>query len=168
MSVRVLICDELPVVRDGLRTLLDSVADLEVCGVTGNGMEAVMLCRSLRPDVVVTDLRLEGLGGLELIRRVGKEGVGVRPRVVVFAVSDADETVSDVLHAGAAGLLGKDASLADLVSAIRLAARGEMVLAPVVAGRLVAWFLEGRGVGEVVLPGLVVGSLTPRERQVMV
>ncbi len=166
MAVRVLICDELPVVRDGLRTLLDSVPDIEVIETTGNGMEAIMLSRSLRPDVVVTDLKLEGMPGLEMIRRLSKEELEPPLRVVVFAMSDTDETMSDVLHAGASGLLGKDASLADLISAIRLAARGQTMLAPVVAQRLVNWFRDRRSPSEVVLEPMV-SSLTQRERQVM-
>jgi DNA-binding NarL/FixJ family response regulator len=166
MAVRVLICDELPVVRDGLRTLLESVPDIDVVETTGNGMEAIMLSRSLRPDVVVTDLKLGGMPGLEMIRRLCKEDLDPRVRVVVFAMSDTDETMSDVLHAGASGLLGKDASLADLVSAIRLAARGQTMLAPVVAQRLVNWFRDRRSPSEVVLEPMV-SSLTQRERQVM-
>lgn len=166
MAVRVLICDELPVVRDGLRTLLGSVPDIEVIETTGNGMEAIMLSRSLRPDVVVTDLGLEGMPGLEMIRLLSKEDVDPPLRVVVFAMSDTDETMSDVLHAGASGLLGKDASLADLISAIRLAASGQTMLAPVVAQRLVNWFRDRRSPSEVVLEPMV-STLTQRERQVM-
>ncbi len=166
MAVRVLICDELPVVRDGLRTLLESVPDIEVIETTGNGMEAIMLSRSLRPDVVVTDLKLEGISGLEVTRRLTKENLEPPLRVVVFAMSDTDETMSDVLHAGASGLLGKDASLADLISAIRLAARGQTMLAPVVAQRLVNWFRDRRSPSEMVLEPMV-SSLTQREREVM-
>jgi DNA-binding NarL/FixJ family response regulator len=166
MAVRVLICDELPVVRDGLRTLLESVPDIEVVETTGNGMEAIMLSRSLRPDVIVTDLKLEGISGLEMIRRLTKEDLEPPPRIVVFAMSDTDETMSDVLHAGASGLLGKDTSLTDLISAIRLAARGQTMLAPVVAQRLVNWFRDQRSPSEMVLEPMV-SSLTQRERQVM-
>jgi DNA-binding NarL/FixJ family response regulator len=166
MAVRVLICDELPVVRDGLRTLLESVPDIEVVETTGNGMEAIMLSRSLRPDVIVTDLKLEGISGLEMIRRLTKEDLEPPVRIVVFAMSDTDETMSDVLHAGASGLLGKDTSLTDLISAIRLAARGQTMLAPVVAQRLVNWFRDQRSPSEMVLEPMV-SSLTQRERQVM-
>ncbi len=166
MAVRVLICDELPVVRDGLRTLLDSVPDIDVIGTTGNGTEAIILSRSLRADVVVTDLKLQGMPGLEMIRRLSQEDLDPPPRVVVFAMSDTDEMMSDVLHAGASGLLGKDASIADLISAIRLAARGQTMLAPVVAQRLVDWFRDRRSHPEVILDPMV-NSLTQREREVM-
>ena len=167
MLVRVLICAELPVVREGLRTLLDSAADIDVVSTTGSGMEAIMLSRSLRPHVVVTDLRLEeGITALEMIRRLGKEALDPQPRVVVFAMGDSDETMSDVLHAGASGLLGNDASPEDLVAAVRLAADGQTMLAPAVAHRLVTWFRERRSPAQPVLEP-VVSTLTSRERQVM-
>ncbi len=166
MPVRVLICDELPVVRDGLRSLLDCAADIEVVRTTGNGMEAIVLSRSLRPDVVVTDLKLEGMPGLEMIRRLRKEDLDPIPEVVVFALIDDDQIMSEVLHSGASGLLGKDASPEDLISAVRLAARGQTTLAPVLARRLVSWFCERWSPSEVVLEPMVF-SLTPRERQVM-
>lgn len=166
MPVRVLICDELPVVRDGLRTLLDCAADIEVVATTGNGMEAIVLSRSLRPDVVVTDLKLEVMPGLEMIRRLKKEDLDPIPEIVVFALSDDDQIMSEVLHAGASGLLGKDASPEDLISAVRLAARGQTTLAPVLAKRLVNWFCERRSSSQVVLAPMV-SALTPRERQVM-
>ena len=166
MPVRVLICDELPVVRDGLRSLFSSAADIEVVTTTSNGIEAIVLSRSLRPDVVVTDLKLEGMPGLEMIRRLRKENLDPIPEVVVFAVIDNDQLMSEVLHAGASGLLSKDASPEDLLSAVRLAARGQTTLAPVLAKRLVNWFCEHRSPSEVMLEPMVF-SLTPRERQVM-
>ncbi|MEV6939937.1 response regulator transcription factor, partial [Streptomyces sp. NPDC051132] len=87
MTIRVLICDELPVIGDGLRTLLDAVPDIDVIGTTDNGMEAIVLVRTSRPDVVVTDLSLRTISGLELIRRLGKEDTP--PHIVVFTRSDA-------------------------------------------------------------------------------
>ena len=79
MTIRALICDELPVVRDGMRTLLDAVPDIDVIETTDNGMEAIVLVRTARPDVVVTDLNLRTISGLEMIRRLGKEGQQVMP-----------------------------------------------------------------------------------------
>jgi DNA-binding NarL/FixJ family response regulator len=166
MAIRVLICDEVPVVRHALRTLLDSATDIEVIETTGSGMDAIILTRRLRPDVVVTDLRLDGMSGLEMIRRLREEELDPRPSVVVFAISDTDDVMSDVLHAGASGILGKDASPADLVSAVRMAARGQTMLAPAIAERLVSWFRERRGLTEVLVQPLA-ASLTPREREVM-
>ncbi|OWV12011.1 response regulator [Micromonospora wenchangensis] len=163
MTIRALICDELPVVRDGMRTLLDAVPDIDVIETTDNGMEAIMLVRTARPDVVVTDLNLRVISGLEMIRRLGKEDPP--PHVVVFTASDADKTVSDVLHAGASCLLGKDASPQDLVAAIRAAAAGRAMLAPNVAQRLVTWFREQPDTtSSTQYPE--VAELTPREREV--
>ncbi|MEV0425545.1 response regulator [Micromonospora sp. NPDC049836] len=163
MTIRALICDELPVVRDGMRTLLDAVPDIDVIGTTDNGMEAIMLVRTARPDVVVTDLNLRIISGLEMIRRLGKEDPP--PNIVVFTASDADKTVSDVLHAGASCLLGKDASPQELVAAIRAAAAGRAMLAPNVAQRLVTWFREQpESTASTQYPEVT--DLTPREREV--
>lgn len=163
MTIRALICDELPVVRDGMRTLLDAVPDIDVIGTTDNGMEAIVLVRTARPDVVVTDLNLRIISGLEMIRRLGKEDPP--PNIVVFTASDADKTVSDVLHAGASCLLGKDASPQELVAAIRAAAAGRAMLAPNVAQRLVTWFREQPdATGSTQYPEVT--DLTPREREV--
>jgi DNA-binding NarL/FixJ family response regulator len=163
MTIRVLICDELPLIRDGMRTLLDAVPDIDVIDTTDNGMEAIVLVRRARPDVVVTDLNLRTISGLEMIRRLGKEDA--RPNIVVFTGSDADKTVGDVLHAGASCLLGKDASPQELISAIRAAAAGRTMLAPDIAQRLVTWFREQPDTsGSEVHPEVT--ELTPREREV--
>lgn len=163
MTIRVLICDELPVVGDGLRTLLDAVPDIDVIDTTDNGMEAIVLVRTERPDVVVTDLNLRTISGLEMIRRLGKEDA--RTNIVVFTAFVADKAVSDALHAGASCLLGKDASLQELVTAIRAAAAGRAMLAPDFAQRLVTWFREQPDTLEAT-PCPEVTELTPREREV--
>jgi DNA-binding NarL/FixJ family response regulator len=163
MTIRLLICDELPVIRDGLRTLLDAVPDFDVTNTTDNGMEAIVLVRTTRPDVVVTDLNLGTISGLEMIRRLGKEAA--RPNIVVFTGADADKTVRDVLHAGASCLLGKDASPQELVTAIRVAAVGGTMLAPDVAQRLVTWFREQPDTPDSA-PCPEVTELTPQERKV--
>jgi DNA-binding NarL/FixJ family response regulator len=163
MTIRVLICDELPIVRDGLRTLLDAVPDIDVIDTTDNGMEAIVLVRTGRPEVVVTDLSLRTISGLEMIRRLCKEHE--RPNVVVFTSSDADQTFSDVLHAGANCLLGKDASPQELVAVIRAAAEGRTMLASDIAQRLVTWFREQPDNSETT-PDLDMTELTPREREV--
>jgi DNA-binding NarL/FixJ family response regulator len=160
MTIRVLLCDELPVITDGLRTLLDAVPDIDVIDTTDNGMQAIVLVRTARPDVVVTDLNLRTISGLEMIRRLGKDDP--RPNIVVFSESNADKTVSDVLHAGASCLLGKDASPQELITAIRAAAAGRTVLAPDIAERLVTWFREQPHI----LEAAPYPELTPRERDV--
>jgi DNA-binding NarL/FixJ family response regulator len=165
-ATRVLICGDILVVRNALAMLLDSAADIDVIDTTGNGMEAIILTRTLRPDVVVTDLKMEGIPGLEMIRRVRGVDLESRPHVVVFAVTDADEIVSDVLHAGASGVLDEGASQEDLMSAVRLAAHGQVMLSPVIAKKLVNWFRKrGETVGVALDPAMQ--SLTPRERDVM-
>jgi len=163
MTIRVLICDELPVIRDGMRTLLDAVPDINVIDTTDNGMEAIVLVRTARPDVVVTDLSLRTISGLDMIRRLGKEDAP--PNIVVLTGSDGDKTISDVLHAGARCLLGKDTSPQDLVTAIRAAATGRTMLAPGIAQRLVTWFREQPDAMEP-LPCPEATELTPREREV--
>ncbi len=163
MTIRVLICDELPVIRDGLRTLLDAVPHIDVIDTTDDGMDAIVLVRTARPDVVVTDLNLRTISGLEMIRRLGNEDV--RPNFVVFTRSDADKTVGDVLHAGASCLLGKDASPQELVDAIQAAAAGQTMLAPAIVHRLVTWFREQSDTTEFA-PCPEMTELTPRERDV--
>ncbi|QIJ64516.1 response regulator transcription factor [Streptomyces sp. JB150] len=163
MTIRVLICDQLPVIADGLKTLLDAMPEIDVIGTTHNGMEAMVLVRTMRPDVVVTDLELQTISGLELIRRLGKEEDS--PNVVVFTASQSDKTVSDVLHAGASCLLGKAASPQELIAAIQAAAAGQTLLAPSIAERLVSWFRAQPEPQEPVACPEVT-ELTPREREV--
>jgi DNA-binding NarL/FixJ family response regulator len=163
MTIRVLICDELPVIRNGLRTLLNAIPDIDVVDTTDDGMEAIVLVRTVRPDVVVTDLSLRIISGLEMIRRLGKEDP--RSNVVVFADMETDKTVSDVLHAGASCLIGKDASPQELIAAVRAAASGGTILAPDIAQRLITWFREQpEALGSVPYPEAT--ELTPREREV--
>ncbi|MEU5690222.1 response regulator transcription factor [Actinosynnema sp. NPDC020468] len=165
MVLRVLICDELPIIRDGLRTLLEEEPDIEVVDTTDSGFHALILARTRRPDVIVSGLVLKGIRGLELVRRLAKERVEPRPKVVVFALNAGDDAISEVLHAGANGLLTEAATREELASAIRAAANGHTALAPEVAQQLVEWYREQHG-GELVPHGTLSG-LTPRERQVL-
>jgi DNA-binding NarL/FixJ family response regulator len=164
MPIRVLICDPLPIIANGLRTLFDAVPDIDVLGTTDNGMEAIVAVRTTRPDVVVTDLNLQTISGLEMIRRIGREEGA--PRTVVFTASDDDKTVSDMLHAGANCLLGKDASPQELITAIQAAAAGQTMLAPNFAQRLVTWFREQPERQETASLCPEVTELTSREREV--
>ncbi|MEV0681804.1 response regulator transcription factor [Actinosynnema sp. NPDC050436] len=162
-----MICDQLPIVRDGLSTLLSSSPDITVVDSTSSGVQALVLARTRRPDVVITGLVLDGMSGLELIRRLTKEFADSGPRVVAFATRDTDEVVRSVLGAGANGLLLTDATREEITVAVRAAARGQTMLAPLVAQRLVDWFNRGGGQSEEPLR-TVVTELTPRERQVLV
>ena len=134
-AIRILIADDHPVVRDGLRGMLAAEPDLEVVGEAGDGREVVALADSLKPDVILMDLRMPVVTGLEAIR--GLTASGSAARVLVLTTYDADQDVVPALEAGATGYVLKDTPRPELVRAIRAAARGEVVLAPSVAARLV-------------------------------
>ena len=133
--IRVLIADDHPVVRDGLRGMLAGEPDLEVVGEAGDGIEVLANVDTLRPDVILMDLRMPGMGGVDAIRALTERRSPAR--VLVLTTYDSDRDVVPALGAGATGYLLKDAPRAELVRAIRAAARGEVVLAPSVATRLV-------------------------------
>jgi DNA-binding NarL/FixJ family response regulator len=133
--IRVLLADDHPVVREGLRGILAAEPDIGVVGEAGSGDEAVSMARALRPDVILMDLRMPNGDGVGAIARIREQQPATR--VMVLTTYDTDADILRAVEAGAAGYLLKDARRADLVDAIRAAARGETVLAPAVAGRLV-------------------------------
>ena len=133
--VRVLVADDHPVVRAGLRALLSAEPGLAVVAEAGSGEETVVMARQHQPDVVLMDLRMPGAGGLAAIRQLAADQPGAR--VVVLTTYDSDADILPAVEAGAAGYLLKDTPRDTLVGAIFAAARGETVLAPAVAGRLV-------------------------------
>ena len=135
--IRVLLADDHPVVREGLRGMLSSEPDIDVAGEAASGTEAVALFASLHPDVVLMDLRMPGGDGVEAIEKI-RAAHGSRAKVIVLTTFDTDADILRAVEAGAAGYLLKDAPRADLLRAIRAAASGETVLAPAVAGRLVS------------------------------
>ena len=130
-----LIADDHPVVRDGLRGMLGAEPDLEVVGEAGDGAEVLALVDTLRPDVILMDLRMPGVGGVEAIQSLAARNSPAR--VLVLTTYDSDRDVLPALGAGATGYLLKDAPRPELLRAIRAAARGEAVLAPSVVTRLV-------------------------------
>jgi DNA-binding NarL/FixJ family response regulator len=132
--VRVLVADDHPVVRAGLRALLSAEPGLAVVAEAGSGEETVLMARQHQPDVVLMDLRMPGAGGLAAIRQLAADQPGAR--VVVLTTYDSDADILPAVEAGAAGYLLKDTPRDTLVGAIFAAARGETVLAPSVAGRL--------------------------------
>jgi len=134
--VRVPVADDHPVVRAGLRALLSAEPGLTVVAEAGSGEETVLMARQHQPDVVLMDLRMPGAGGLAAIRQLSADQPGVR--VVVLTTYDSDADILPAVEAGAAGYLLKDTPRDTLVGAIFAAARGETVLAPSVAGRLVS------------------------------
>ena len=132
--IQVLIVDDHPVVRDGLRGIFESTAEFEVAGEAGNGAEAVTRARALKPDVVLMDLRMPDVDGVTAIKRLAE--LGLDTRVLVLTTYDTDSDVVPAIEAGATGYLLKDAPRTELLRAVRAAARGEAVLSPSVATRL--------------------------------
>ena len=132
--IRVLIVDDHPVVRDGLRGVLEADPEFEVVGEAGDGAEALARVAATPVDVVLTDLRMPRMGGVQMIQALATQAPGVH--VLVLTTYDTDSDVLAAIEAGATGYLLKDAPREDLLRAVRLAHRGESVLSPTVAGRL--------------------------------
>jgi DNA-binding NarL/FixJ family response regulator len=165
--MRVLVCDSVPVVRDGLKALLESVTDVTNVAVTGSAVEGLIMARRSGPDVVITDLHPDGMDGLEFIRRLlHEDSREEQAKVVVFTSDITDRTVETLLRAGVRTLIEKETRPEQLLTAVRAAARGEVTLAPSVTGRLVGWF-RSQDFGPDPEPDPQVASLTPREREVL-
>ncbi|MFC5754043.1 response regulator [Actinomadura rugatobispora] len=159
--IRVLLADDQALVRAGFRSLLDDEDDLAVVGEAADGEAAVAAVRAERPDVVLMDIRMPGMDGLEAARRIAAELPEVR--IVILTTFDLDEFVYGALRAGVAGFLVKDTEPAELVRAVRVAARGDALISPSVTRRLIAEYA-----GRVARPGPDprLNGLTPREREV--
>ena len=142
---RCLIADDQAMVREGFRALLDAQPGLTVLGLAANGTEAVSLARKLTPDVVLMDVRMPVMDGLEATRQIlSANPVEERPRVLILTTFDLDEYVYEALRAGASGFLLKDAPGQELVHAVRVAARDDALLAPSITKRLIAEFAARR------------------------
>jgi DNA-binding NarL/FixJ family response regulator len=165
MSVRVVVADDQLLVRAGFRVLVDSAPDLEVIGEAGDGVEAVELARRERPDVVLMDIRMPRMDGLEATRRIVADELLDGVRVLVLTTFDLDEYVYQALRAGASGFLLKDTPPADLLAAIRVVAAGDALLAPRVTRRLIEEFAR-RPEPAAVTPAAL-AALTDREREVL-
>ncbi|MEV7542393.1 response regulator transcription factor [Streptomyces sp. NPDC089915] len=166
MSIRVVVAEDQRAVRAGLVLILRSAGDVEVVGEAADGEEAVRLARELRPDLVLMDVQMPLLDGVEATRRVVAEGLA---DVLVLTTFDLDEYVFGALRAGAAGFLLKDADAAELIAAVRTVARGEGLIAPAVTRRLIAEFAAPKAVRVPARPeaAAAVESLTRREREVL-
>ena len=169
--VRIVVADDHEVVRAGFAALLDTQPDFTVLGTARDGIEAVRICRELSPDVVLMDVRMPGLDGIEATRRLtgptpGGPGGPDAPRVLILTTFDLDEYVYDALCAGASGFLLKDVTAERLFDAVRVVAAGEALLAPSVTRRLISEFARQRPVPGA-RPAPALGTLTPRETQVL-
>ena len=164
MSVRVLIADDQALVRAGFRKLLEAESGIDVVGEAEDGASALMAARRLRPDVVLMDIRMPRMDGIEAARRMAADVP--HTRVVILTTYDLDEYVYQALRAGACGFLLKDAPPDQLVAAVRLAASGDALLAPAITRRLIEEFAR-RPMPDPELTAQL-GSLTEREREVLV
>ena len=163
MTIRVLVCDDQSLVRSGFRMILEARPDLEVVGEAEDGLQAVELAGQTDPDVVLMDVRMPNLDGVEATRRI--VGSGNPVRVIVLTTYDVDEHVHDALRAGASGFLLKDVQPTQLVDAIRVVAAGDALLAPSVTRRLLDRF--ARTLPDAMPPPDSLSSLTEREVEVL-
>jgi DNA-binding NarL/FixJ family response regulator len=163
MAIRVLIVDDQALVRAGFRMILEAQPDLEVVGEAGDGSAAIDAVRTLRPDVVLMDVRMPGVDGIEATRRLTE--AGVPGKIVILTTYDLDEYVFDALAAGASGFLLKHVPPEELVRGVRVAASGEALLAPSITKRLIEEFAKQRA--PVRASGTELKTLTDREREVL-
>jgi len=164
-QVRIIVADDHQVVRAGFAALLDTQPDFTVVGTACDGAEAVRICRELSPDVVLMDVRMPGMDGIEATRQLTGSAAG-GPRILILTTFDLDEYVYDALCAGASGFLLKDVTAERLFEAVRVIAAGEALLAPTVTRRLISEFARQRPLPDAP-PTAALATLTPRERQVL-
>ena len=164
MTIPVLIADDQTLVRAGFRALVDSTDDLRTVAEADNGEQAVQLAFEYKPEVVLMDIRMPRVDGLEATRRIVADPRLQTVRVVVLTTYETDETVFEALRAGASGFLLKDVAPGELLAAIRLVASGEALLTPGATRRLIEAFVRVPGVA---VTGSAVNGLTERERDVL-
>jgi len=162
--IRVLLADDQPLVRTALRMVMADTPDIEVAGEAGTGEEAVRLTAQLAPDVVVMDIRMPGMDGIEATERIVAQGGAAH--VVVLTTFDDDDYVYGALRAGAAGFLVKDMALDDILAAVRVVASGDALIAPSVTRRLIKEFAARPA--STPAPPAPLAAITEREREVLV
>jgi DNA-binding NarL/FixJ family response regulator len=163
-AIRLVVADDHEVVRTGFAGLLDTQPDFTVVGTAADGAEAVRVSRAQAPDVVLMDVRMPGVDGIEATRQLTSTG---GPRVLVLTTFDLDEYVYDALRAGASGFLLKDVTAERLFDAVRVVAAGEALLAPSVTRRLISEFAAMHRTPAGPAPTSALPALTPRETQVL-
>jgi DNA-binding NarL/FixJ family response regulator len=164
-AVRIIVADDHHVVRTGFAALLDTQPDFTVVGTADDGAQAVRICRELSPDVVLMDVRMPGVDGIEATRQLagpGQDG----PRILILTTFDLDQYVYDALRAGASGFLLKDVTAERLFEAVRVIAAGDALLAPAITRRLIGEFARLRPQQDE-RPAPALAVLTPRETQVL-
>jgi DNA-binding NarL/FixJ family response regulator len=168
MTIRVVIADDQELVRTGLRVVLEEATDISVVGEAKDGAQALTLIARTKPDIVLMDIRMPNLDGVEATRRIqARDNISAStPRVIILTTFDLDEYVLTGLRVGASGFLLKDTLASDLLSAIRSVAAGEAVIAPTTTRRLIERFLDDVPASQ---PGRATAltGLTPREREIL-
>jgi len=168
MTIRVVVVDDQAMVRSGFAALLSAQSDIDVVGDAADGLQGVAVSRRTHPDVVLMDVRMPELNGLEAARQLLDPPPGVvhRPKVLMLTTFDLDDYVYEALRIGASGFLLKDAPITDLIQAVRVVAAGDALLAPSVTRRLITDFARQRPVRRRD-PALRLNGLTPRETEVL-
>jgi DNA-binding NarL/FixJ family response regulator len=168
VSIRVVLADDQALVRTGFELILERTPDIEVVGQAADGQAAVAVCNSVQPDVVLMDVRMPGLDGIEATRRLCTGHASqTTPRVLILTTFDLDEYVLSGLRAGASGFLLKDTLASDLIAAIRTVAAGDAVVAPSATRRLLERFLPTLDSAEPATSSTDLSVLTSREREVL-
>jgi DNA-binding NarL/FixJ family response regulator len=165
-AVRIIVADDHHVVRTGFAALLGTQPDFAVVGTACDGAEAVRICREVCPDVVLMDVRMPVMDGIEATRQLAGPGPG-GPRILILTTFDLDQYVYDALRAGASGFLLKDVTAERLFDAVRVIAGGEALLAPAVTRRLISEFTRLRPKPDGAPSTAALAALTPRETQVL-
>jgi DNA-binding NarL/FixJ family response regulator len=163
--IRVLLADDQALIRAGFRALLGTAGDLDVVGEAADGQQAVEMARRQRADVILMDIRMPGVDGLEATRRISADEDLAGVKVIILTTFESDEYVYQALRAGASGFLVKDTEPADLIQAVRVVARGDALLSPSVTRRLIT-DLASRP-ERPAAPKQVLAALTEREREVL-
>lgn len=161
MALRVLLVDDHTLVRAGIRSLIERLPGVETVGEAGSGLEAIELVAKLEPDIVVMDIGMSGMSGLEAAARIKADFPVVQ--VIILSMFSSEEHVLQALRAGVAGYLPKDSATAELAIALQSAARGEVYLSPPISKQIVEAYIRRTGSG-----GGLLDTLTPRQREILV